>query len=88
MCQDLCQAQPSSPILTATQPHRDKTVMPAAAPLLPHTHPRTRLPRPHGALSQTLPPGLAPLPAPPLQFTYSEGFLAQTLESTMAQRAS
>ena len=88
MCQDLCQARPSSPILTTTQPHRDKTVMPAAAPPPPNTHARTRLPPPHGALSQMLPPGLAPLPAPPLQLTYSEGLLGQTLQSTMARRAS
>lgn len=39
MCQDLCQARPSSPVLTTTQPHRDKTVMPAAAtPPPPCTH--------------------------------------------------
>ena len=39
MCQDLCQARPSSPVLTTTQPHRDKTVMPAAAtPPSLHTH--------------------------------------------------
>lgn len=88
VCQDLCQAWPSSPVLTTTQPNRDKTVMPAAVPLLSPTHPRTRLPRPHGTLSQTLPPGLAPLPAPPLQLTYSEGLLVQTLESTMARQAS
>ena len=88
MCQDLCQARPSSPRpdnRPATQ-GQDCHASCSASP--PNTHARTRLPPPHGALSQMLPPGLAPLPAPPLQLTYSEGLLGQTLESTMARRAS
>lgn len=63
------------PRLTTTQPNRDKTVMPAAVPLLSPTHPRATSPSTPWDPEPDAPSGLAPLPRRLSSSLTQKGFL-------------